>query len=176
MLAVRAEPIGALDEDRFELSRLGSMATLVVGAEGSEHLALSDGLHRIRLDIVEGTLRATGPVRLHFLLSGMSGIDARLLTIRRLAALWRKGAFVERLFPREKGSARRVEALRAADARAAGASYGDIAAALYGEEVAGWSGGSDYLVSRVRRRLAEAAEMQRGGWRNLLRMSAPVRS
>jgi hypothetical protein len=31
-----------------------------------------------------------------------------------------------------------------------------------------WRGRSDYLLSRVRRRVAEAREMGRGGWRALL--------
>jgi hypothetical protein len=41
---------------------------------------------------------------------------------------------------------------------------------LFGEERvrAEWRGRSDYLLSRVRRRAAEAREMARGGWRALL--------
>ena len=172
VLAVRAEPLAEPDSYAFALSRLAGLATLVIGPEG-EHLALSDGLRRIRLDIVEGSLADAGPVRLHFLVAGVAGVEAQLITIQRLLALGRQGGLVAKLFPVEAGWRRRIEALRVADARAAGASYRDIAAVLYGERVVRSSGASDYLVSRVRRRVAEAADMQRGGWRDLLRGAAP---
>lgn len=171
MLPVRAEPLAGPDRYAFDLSRWGRFATLAIGPDKSEHLALSDGRHRIRLDIAEGSLTYPGPVRLHFLVAGMTGVEAQLLTIQRLLALWRQGRFADRLFPQEGMMSRRLEALRVADARAAGASYRDIAATLFGAKVASAAhGGSDYLTSRVRRRVLEAANMQRGGWRNLLRL------
>ncbi len=53
---------------------------------------------------------------------------------------------------------------------AGSASRRQIVVALYGEERvrAEWKGRSDFLMSRVRRRAAEARAMAAGGWRKLL--------
>lgn len=168
---MRAEPVSAEDPDAFALARLAGRASLARGEDGCEHLLLSDGWRRLRLDVVEGTLLAAGPVRLHFELAGFSHLDARLLTIRRLLSLWRKGCFLAALFQPLAGLPHRLEALRVADALAAGASYREIAIALYGEQRVRteWEGRSDFLLSRVRRRAAEARRMEKGGYRALLR-------
>lgn len=80
------------------------------------------------------------------------------------------GRFARLLFPDELGGPRRLETLRVGDAIAAGASYREMAIALYGEAVVReeWRGRSDFLMSRVRRRAAEARAMTAGGWRALL--------
>ncbi|NIJ21107.1 outer membrane receptor protein involved in Fe transport [Sphingomonas naasensis] len=69
------------------------------------------------------------------------------------------------------GLPRRLETLRVGDAIADGASYREMAIALYGEERvrAEWQGRSDFLMTRVRRRATEAKAMAAGGWRALLR-------
>jgi hypothetical protein len=170
VLPVRAEPVTTDDPDGFDLARLERWTVTVQGAGGVEHVAVSDGWRRIRVDVVEGRLIGAGPVRLHYLLSGFSRIEPGLLTTRRLVAFWRSGRFVPTLFPGEPGMFRRIEALRVADAVAAGATNREIAVALFGEERvrAEWKGRSDYLLSRVRRRIVEARQMARGGWRALL--------
>jgi len=161
---MRAEAASAGDADVFELGRFGHWATLARNGNGREHLALSDGWRRIRLDISGGTLSDARCVRFHYELSGFSGLEARLLTVRRLLTLWRRGRFVRALFPPMTGLPRRLEALRVADALAAGASYREIAIALFGEARvrAEWNGPSDFLLSRVRRRVAEARAMAEG--------------
>lgn len=82
-----------------------------------------------------------------------------------------QGRFLEALFRPLAGLPHRLEALRVADALAADASYREIAVALYGEQRvrAEWHGRSDFLLSRVRRRAAEARRMEQGGYRVLLR-------
>lgn len=171
VVPVRAEPVAAGHPDGFTLERLAGRVSLARGEDGREHLALSDGWRRLRLDVVEGTLLAGGEVRLHFELAGFAQLDARLLTVRRLLSLWRKGRFLRALFPPLAGLPHRLEALRVADALAAGASHREIAIALYGEARvrADWNGRTDFLLSRVRRRAAEARRMEQGGWRMLLR-------
>ncbi|WP_413777339.1 DNA -binding domain-containing protein [Sphingomonas sp. S2-65] len=64
-----------------------------------------------------------------------------------------------------------MEILRVGDAIAAGASYHEMAVALYGEERvrAEWKGRSNFLMSGARRRAEDAARMAVGGWRALLR-------
>lgn len=155
----------------FELARFADGAALARGDDGREHLVLSDGWRRLRLDVVEGTLVGSGPTRLRFDLAGFARLEGKLLTVRRLLSLWRRGRFLTVLFQPLAGLPQRLEALRVADARADGASHREIAVALYGEQRvrAEWGGCSDFLLSRVRRRVAEAQRMQRGGYRSLLR-------
>lgn len=131
---------------------------------------LSDGWRRIRVDVVEGTLLSQAPARLDYLLSGMTRLEAPLLALRRMLALWRTGRFARLLFPDEPGLPRRLEALRVGDALADGASYREMAIALFGQDRvrAEWKGRSDFLLSRVRRRADEARGMSAGGWRGLL--------
>lgn len=169
VLQVRAVPVQGSDPEAIDLARLARWATVARGG-GHEHVSLSDGWHRIRIDVVEGTLVEEGPARLDYLLSGMTRIDAHVLTLRRVLGLWRSGQFSRTLYPCEPGLHRRIEALRVGDALHAGASYRDMAIALFGRDrvAADW-GGSDHLKSRVRRRAAEARAMAAGGWRDLLR-------
>lgn len=169
VLAVSAEPVGAVHPDAFDLARLGRWATLAHGADGREYLALSDGWRRIRIDVVDGTL-GSGPVRLQYRMSGFTRLEPRLLAARRLLSLWQRRRFLRALFPPVTGLARRLEALRTADALADGASYREIAVALFGKArvQAEWRTDSDFLLMRVRRRVAEARRMAEGGWRDLL--------
>lgn len=171
MVAVRAEAVAAGHPDAFDLARFSGHAVLAHGTGGIEYLALSDGWQRLRLDICEGTLLGHRHVRLDFDLGGFAQLDAKLLTLRRLLALWRKGRFLRALFRPLAGLPHRLEALRVADALAAGASHRDIAMAFYGEQrVRGqWKGESDFLLSRIRRRSAEARRMAQGGYRLLLK-------
>lgn len=169
VLQVRASPAERSDPDAIDLARLMRWATIVRGG-GREYVALSDGWHRIRIDVVEGTLVEEGPARLDYLLSGLTTVDAHVLTLRRMLGLWRTGRFAGTLYPTVADLPRRLETLRVGDAIAAGASYREMASALYGEETvrSEWKGRSDFLMSRVRRRAAEARAMAAGGWRALL--------
>lgn len=169
VLKVRAVPARVADPEAIDLARLARWATIVRGG-GREHVALSDGWHRIRIDVVEGTLIEDGPARLDYLLSGRTRVDAHVLTLRRMLGLWRTGRFTRMLYPPEPGLPRRLETLRVGDALADGASYREMAVALYGEDRvrADWKARSDFLMSRVRRRATEARAMAAGGWRTLL--------
>ena len=152
VLRVRAVPAEACDPEAIDLARLARWATIVRGGD-REHVALSDGWHRIRIDVVEGTLASEGPARLDYLLSGLTRVDTHLLTLQRTLGLCRTGSFRRSFRQPERGLLRRLEILRVGDALAAGASHRDMAVALYGEARvrAEWKGRSDFLVSRVRR-------------------------
>ncbi|OAN62657.1 DNA -binding domain-containing protein [Sphingomonas sp. TDK1] len=177
VLEVRVSPTAATDPDGIDLARLLRWATIVRGGD-REHVALSDGWHRIRLDVVGGSLVEEGPARLDYLLSGMTRVDAHVLTLRRMLDLWRTGRFSPKLHPPEPGMGRRIEALRVGDAVAAGATYREMATALYGADLVRdeWKGRSDFLLSRVRRRADEAVRMAAGGWRTLLGTGAGSRN
>jgi hypothetical protein len=170
VIPVRASPAPPDHPDALDLGRLRAFATLARGDTGREYLALSDGWRRIRLDVVEGTLVDSPWVMFRYDLSGFRHLDQRLRTIRRLAALRRAGQLEQDLYPAPSGLPRRLEALRVADALRDGASYREIAVALFGEERvhSDWRTRSDFLLSRIRRRAAEARAMLAGGYKALL--------
>jgi hypothetical protein len=166
VIPVRASPAAADDPDALDVGRLRALATVARGETGREYLALSDGWRRIRLDIVDGTLAEADWARLQYDLSGFRHLETRLRTVSQLAELRRAGQLEHDLYPAPSGLLRRLEALRVADALQEGASYRDIATALFGEERvrADWRTRSDFLLSRIRRRAAEAKAMLAGGY------------
>jgi len=174
VVAVRAVPADSDDPDALDLGRLRALATLARADCGQEYLVLADGWRRLRLDVVEGSLCESACVRLDYRLSGFQDLVPRLRTLQRLAALRRTGSFEPKLYPATSGLPRRLEALQVADGLRAGGSYREIAVALFGEARvrADWRKHSDYLLSRVRRRAAEARKMLSGGYRSLLRADA----
>jgi hypothetical protein len=128
---------------------------------------LTDGWHRIRLDVVSGSLAAGRPVLLRYALAGTLSAEAQLLPLRRLLHLYRYRRFASSLYPVDRRIDRAVTALRVHDAVAAGASHREIAQALFGAERVrkDWSIGSDCLRSRVRRLIVNARRMRNGDFK-----------
>jgi len=157
------------DADIFDLARFWSLATIVVHPEGGERVVLSDGYCRVRIDVICGTLRE-GPVSLRYELRGLAGVEAKILTLRRLLALCRFGRFAHNLHPQERLAPRWVAALRVHDGVGQGASQREIAAVLYGEKsaVLGRNNGSDFLRLRVQRLVKTGRYMVSGGYLTLL--------
>jgi len=139
---------------------------------GVEHLLIGDSACHVRLDVTGGTV-LDGPVRLRLEFVGHSGMEPKLLTLRRLVALVRLGRFPRGLFPLPpaRRARRWMMALRALDARRAGATHREIAAALFGEArvAADWDGRSAYLRCRVQRLIRLGETLVQGGYRDLLR-------
>ncbi|MGK9232233.1 DUF2285 domain-containing protein [Inquilinus limosus] len=137
---------------------------------GVERVLIGDERGEVRLDVRAGTV-LDGPVRLRYDLAGARGVEAKLLTLCRLMALMRLGRIPRRLFLSSRRTGRWAMALQALDARRAGASHRDIAAALFGEEIVAqdWDGRSTYLRSRVQRLLRLGEALRQGGYRRLLR-------
>jgi hypothetical protein len=170
-----AETVAVGHPDAFDIGQLVLATTTVLGASGTEHLAISDGLRRIRLDVVDGTL-LSGSVRLHYRLAGFSDAEPQLLTLQRLLALHRLGRFARGLHPRESKAERWVMMLRAHDLSVAGASQREIAAELFESEASReWRTRSDYLRLRIQRLLRDADDLIHGGYLNLLRGSTGAR-
>jgi hypothetical protein len=157
------------DDDLFDLRNLRTPTVVAVAPDGREHVAISDGFRRIRLDVIEGSLLA-GSVMLHYHLRGLNHLDGPLLSLRRLIALVRTGRFALAPFPADHTAPRIVTALRVHDALVAGASQRDIAIGLFGVDIVNrdWLTSSDFLRSRVRRLVALARRLEAGGWRELL--------
>ena len=165
-----AEPVAVDHPDAFQIGQL-ALATTIVRMSGVEHLAISDGLTRIRLDVVDGTL-LEGPVKLHYQLAGFADAGPQLLTLQRLLALHRLGRFARGLHPRETKTERWVMMLRAHDLSTQGASQREIAGELFDPSVsAEWRMQSDFLRLRVQRLWRDANAMIDGGYLNLLRGS-----
>ena len=170
MLRVTARPALHGDRFAFDLAVYGGMGTTVVLPDGAETAAISDGYRRIRMDVEHGTLRQ-GPVNLTSTIDGLIGVDAKILTLRRLAALCRLGGFSRGLYPKERLAPRWILALRAHDAIRGGASQRELAMTLLGvtDIDAGWSRGANFHRLRVQRLLRNARSMVQGGYRTLLR-------
>jgi hypothetical protein len=169
VLEVEARPTLSYEPDAFDLRRFEAFAIVAKGISGKEHIALSDGYRRIRIDVVSGTL-LEGPVILTHRLTGLIGLSPILLALRRLSALTKTLRFGASLFPVTPQTARIVAALQVFDGLAVGASQRDIAVALYGLDrvMAEWFGASDSMRSRVRRLVALALDLADGGWQRLL--------
>ena len=163
-LRATALPASSRDPDAIDLERLRPWLTVVTDPAG-EHVVLSDGWHRVRIDIEHGSLTAGSPVVLRYLIHGVASAEPKLLPLRRLIDLLRHGRFARRLFPRDSRAARHVLTLRVHDALRAGASQRDIALELFG---AADASRADSIRSRVRRLVREARRMAAGGYRSLM--------
>ena len=152
--------------------RVACSVLVLRNSAGAEHVLIGDGACHVRLDITGATI-LEGPVRLRYDIPGLAGMEAKLLTLRRLVGLVRLGRFPRGLFPLPpaRRARRWMMALRALDARRAGATHREIAAALFGEArvAADWDGSSAYLRCRVQRLIRLGQALAQGGYRDLLR-------
>jgi len=168
VLEVEAEEAGG-DADRFDIGRLASLATVVKSRGGEEHLLLSDGLRGIRLDVREGSI-CGGPVRLRYRLAGLAAVEAPLLVLRRLVALWRRGRFSQTLHAGEVRARRWIAMLRAQDGLAGGATQRELAQMLVGGDASldRWRVAAPTVRSRVQRLAHGARRMRGSGYLSLL--------
>jgi hypothetical protein len=166
VLAATPAPSG--DDERFDLQRLGELASIAAG-RASDHLLLSDGHHALRLDVPSGMFKG-GPVRLSYSIDGLHGAEAPLLTLRRLLSLYRTGRFAPSLHPRQPRAHRWIAMLRAWDAIAAGADQRDVAREIFSRSVAepNWRSREPSVRSRAQRLARCARQMAAGGYVALL--------
>lgn len=169
VLSVVAEKAASHDAECFDIDSLPIAPTILEAPDGREHLSLSDGQRRVRLDVQSGSLRQ-GPVMLHYQLAGLHGVEPQLLTLQRLLAFCRLGRFAIGLDPPEKRADRWITLLRAYDATRAGASQREIASELFGADRVreDWRSSSDSLRLRIQRMVRGGNELANGGYRGLL--------
>lgn len=159
VLAVAAEP-AAERLDLFALDAISLPEVVVRESNGAEHLLIMAAPGEIRLDIVSGSLFA-GATQLHYRLTGLEGLEAPLLVLRRLIALWRSGRVPAGLAPPAARAERLMMLLRAHDADRGGASQRSIAAALLSREAnrPQWRTESPSLRLRAQRLVGAARRM-----------------
>ncbi len=171
-IEVEALPARRDSGDAIDPATFAEWLALARSEDGREHVVITDGFRRIRLDVAAGSL-AAGPVRLRYRLEGIAALRPRVLPLRRLLALCDNRRFAVSLFPLDPKIGRFVDMLRVHDGLIAGASLGDLAEVLYGTEAGDTKARrSDSLRSRVRRLVREARAMAAGGYRDLMRSSS----
>jgi hypothetical protein len=127
---------------------------------GCRHVRIDLPNGGIRLDLVEGEL-TSGELRIEPAIELLRPLEPQFASVRRLHELCSgeiSSAHDQRLV-------RLVEALRAGDALAGGASLRDIALGILGDD---WPGDGEHLKSRARRRVALAIALTRTGPRGVL--------
>lgn len=166
LLAV-ADNVGPREE-QFDLGRFASLATVVLGPGGCEHVLLSDGPATLRLDLASGSLLA-GPVRLSYRLAGMAALRGPLATLRGLMTLCELGRLPSP--PARNRNRRLILLLRAHDALLAGANQREIAEVLLSPDAARprWRAEVPSVRLQAQRLVAGARMMASGGYRELLR-------
>lgn len=134
-----------------------------------EHWLLTDGLWVVRLDLLDGTLLG-GPVLLQHDIQGFASAEAKIATLRRLAALADRGRIPKALLPRKARAARWIMELRTADAIMGRATHQEMARVFYAHSItsAEWRARGDPLRLRVQRLVRSArqrlADPLRGPW------------
>jgi hypothetical protein len=83
--------------DRLDLLDLQPMLTLCIDENENEHLLLCDGLHFLRIDVIEGTLIGC-PAVLRYLLEGFDRLSGPMRSIERLARPQLNSAFWKAVF------------------------------------------------------------------------------
>jgi hypothetical protein len=152
--------------DHFPIETFGPMVILRICPCGMEHLLVTDGGRQIRLDIAGGTLIA-GPM-LQYRIAGFTSARESARTLGQLLAFRKTGRLSRGRYLRPYSLSQRINELRVCDARREGATYKEVARALFENLVpeTGWR--IDPVRSRIRRLRKAADMMAAGGWRSLL--------
>lgn len=128
---------------------IGRHRARVVRVGGIERVYLAVAGHAFRLDVTEGSF-ATGPVAVTHLIAHDERLTLQLATVRQLASTLADNAPVA--MDSSGAMYRMSSALRAWDARSAGASLRETAVILFGEGE--WPGPGEYRKSAARRLVA----------------------
>lgn len=158
------------DTARFNLSDLECEACLL-RAGGAEHVLLKTDGRTVQLvwngaDIRSKSLLLTAPIGLF---SGTEELEGTVM--RRLLDLQRHGRIRACLFEPDPRGGRLQMCLQALDGRLAGASWRQVASAIFGEERASeeWASPSRSLLDRTRRLFWRGLAYMKGQYREFLK-------
>lgn len=153
---------------RFDLSRLDCEAWML-RADDADHVLLKKAGWTVQLiwngaDIRNADLLITAPIEL-FAHMG----DSQRLAMQRLVDFQTRGR--SELFKPDARGARLQMCLQALDGRMAGASWRQLAAAIFGEQriVEEWASPSRSLLDRTRRLFRRGLAYMKGQYRDLLK-------
>jgi hypothetical protein len=167
VLKVEARCTGA----GFDLQRVAQFATVVIDEQSHEHVVLSNGKQRIRIDIEDGTM-LNGPVSLKIICHTPMDAPTAMSTLSRASLLWRLGRMPNTEQKADQKMQRLIAALRVYDALASGASRQNIARALFGDDRVAkeWNSTSDAMRSTVKRLIRLSQHLAAGGYRDLMQI------
>ena len=152
----------------FDVRLFARYATILIDGE-AERLSLSDGFHRIRIDVINGTLLAA-PTALTFRIADDDHAPAQLRALSQFRAFRRRGVFGQGLHPPERHAQMWTQQLRTLDALEEGASEREIGVALFPtRSTTEWREGGGSLRSAVRRLIRTAQRLAEQDYRRLLR-------
>ncbi len=170
MLSARADPITATaaSENAIFVPDLPGAAHLLIDDRKRSHLLLTCASLALQL-LIEGADLLDGPVSLSFITPGTaelgSAID-KLSALRRI--LTGSPQLRQPLHRWSTQSLRLRDALIALDGHAAGASYREIAAVIFGKHRVASEWPDPALKDRVRRALRRGQAYANGGYRTLI--------
>lgn len=167
-LNATVRPTIASDRDGISAVMLHPWFSSIIDKSG-EHVVLSDGLRRIRIDVQNGNL-SHGPVVLMYLIEGSRSASCKVMPLKRAIEVTVRRRFPANLFPPQPRAQRALALLRVHDAVADGATHREIAEALFGQDQAklAWNGVSDSMRSQVRRMVSAAKVLSAGAYQRML--------
>jgi hypothetical protein len=153
----------------FSLADGGLPATLLLSADGMQHVLIRDGVRRLQLTVHGASLLR--PVGL-LVDTGWSPAIAshQDRSLKRLRAYRASGALQELDYPPDPYAARLALVLQALDGWRAGARHRDIAEALYGHErvAKDWADPRESLRDQVRYAISRGRTLMEHGYRAFL--------
>lgn len=167
ILPLTAAPAGSAA--RFSLGTLRHSATLLVLPDGFQHLLARDRGRSLQLAVQGSSLLEPVDLRTDALFERQH-LRAQLAALESLNVLVSTQRLPEQLFPIDPRSRRLRHVLQALDGFLAGATYREIAVALFGEArvLADWSDARRHLFDQVRRAVQRGRYLMNGGYRRLL--------
>jgi hypothetical protein len=155
----------------FDLQRVAQFATVAIDEQSHEHVVLSNGKQRIRIDIEDGTM-LQGPVSLKIICHTPVDAPTAMSTLSRASLLWRLDRMPKTEQKADQKMQRLIAALRVYDALASGASRQNIARALFGDDRVAkeWNSTSDAMRSTVKRLVRLSQHLAAGGYRDLMQV------
>ena len=139
-------------------------------ANGDQHLLFKDSGQFLQL-FVQGADPAKPVHLLTEALQSPSMLKHQLYVLEYLNVLFASGTLRRRQISARPPSQRLCISLRVLDGRLVGASYREIAVALFGPDRVNkdWNGPGDHIKNRIRRAAQRGAILMQGGYRALLK-------